>query len=79
MLLTAIAGIIMLIILVVVHEFGHALVARLCGVGVAEFGIGFGKPRIKLGTIKKFQFICAYGCWAGMCELSKKRIKNLLM
>lgn len=30
-------------ILVFVHEFGHYLVAKLCGVKVAEFSIGFGK------------------------------------
>ena len=30
-------------ILVFVHEFGHFLVARWCGVKVDEFSIGFGK------------------------------------
>lgn len=30
-------------ILVFVHEFGHFIVARWCGVQVAEFSIGFGK------------------------------------
>jgi regulator of sigma E protease len=30
-------------ILVVIHEFGHFLVARLCGVKVLRFSIGFGK------------------------------------
>lgn len=31
-------------ILIVVHEFGHYLVARLCGVKVLRFSLGFGKP-----------------------------------
>ena len=31
-------------ILIVVHEFGHYLVARLCGVRVLRFSLGFGKP-----------------------------------
>ena len=31
-------------ILIVAHEFGHYLVARLCGVGVLRFSLGFGKP-----------------------------------
>lgn len=35
--------IILLGILVFVHELGHFLVARLCGVRVSEFSIGFGK------------------------------------
>lgn len=31
-------------VLVVVHEFGHYSVARLCGVKVLRFSIGFGRP-----------------------------------
>jgi regulator of sigma E protease len=36
-----IVGIIVLVFLVVVHELGHAIVARRNGVVVEEFGIGF--------------------------------------
>ena len=32
--------------LIVVHEFGHYLVARLCGVKVLRFSVGFGRPLI---------------------------------
>lgn len=39
-------------ILVAVHEFGHFYVARLCGVKVLRFSIGFG-PRILTWTDKK--------------------------
>lgn len=39
------AVVIMLGILVAVHEFGHYLVGRLCGIAVETFSIGFG-PRI---------------------------------
>lgn len=31
-------------VLIVVHEYGHYLVARLCGVKVLRFSVGFGKP-----------------------------------
>ncbi|MCK9285754.1 MAG: site-2 protease family protein, partial [Rhodocyclaceae bacterium] len=31
-------------ILVIVHELGHFLVARWCGVKVLRFAVGFGKP-----------------------------------
>ncbi|OHC66321.1 MAG: RIP metalloprotease RseP [Rhodocyclales bacterium GWA2_65_20] len=31
-------------ILIVVHEFGHFVAARLCGVKVLRFSVGFGKP-----------------------------------
>lgn len=34
-------GIIVLLVLVVIHELGHAIVARRNGVGVEEFGVGF--------------------------------------
>ena len=31
-------------ILVAVHEYGHYIVARWCGVKVLRYSIGFGKP-----------------------------------
>ncbi len=31
-------------VLIVVHEYGHYLVARLCGVKVLRFSVGFGRP-----------------------------------
>ena len=34
-------------VLIVIHEMGHFLAARLCKVGVEEFGIGF-PPRCSL-------------------------------
>jgi len=34
-------GLIILVFLVVVHELGHAIVAKRNGVVVEEFGIGF--------------------------------------
>jgi regulator of sigma E protease len=43
--LTILAGIIMLGILVFVHELGHFAVAKLCGVKVLKFSLGFG-PRL---------------------------------
>ncbi len=38
------ALIVTLSILVTIHEFGHFLVARLCGVKVLRFSVGFGRP-----------------------------------
>lgn len=40
----AFAAIPMLGILVFVHEFGHFIVAKLCGVRVLRFSLGFGSP-----------------------------------
>ncbi len=34
-------------VLVVVHEYGHFSVARLCGVKVLRFSIGFGSPLVR--------------------------------
>lgn len=36
--------------LIVIHEYGHYLVARLCGVKVLRFSVGFGKPLL----VKRF-------------------------
>ena len=41
---TVIAFIVALGILIVVHEYGHYLVARLCNVKVLRFSVGFGRP-----------------------------------
>ena len=41
---TVAAFIIALGVLIVVHEYGHYLVARLCGVKVLRFSVGFGRP-----------------------------------
>ena len=38
--LGVIAGLFVLVLLVVVHEFGHAFIAHKNGVTVEEFGIG---------------------------------------
>ena len=44
-------AIIMLGFIVTVHEFGHYLVGRLCGIGIIEFSVGFG-PKL-LGFKRK--------------------------
>jgi regulator of sigma E protease len=45
---TLIIFIFTLLILILVHEFGHFIVARSCGVKVLRFSFGFGKVLIKL-------------------------------
>ena len=41
---TLVAFIVALGILIIVHEYGHYLVARLCRVKVLRFSVGFGRP-----------------------------------
>jgi regulator of sigma E protease len=44
-LISALAFIVLIGVMVVVHEFGHFAVAKLCGVRVESFSVGFG-PRL---------------------------------
>jgi len=43
---TLVAFIVALGLLIVVHEYGHYLIARLCGVKVLRFSVGFGRPLV---------------------------------
>jgi regulator of sigma E protease len=44
-LISTVAFIVLIGVMVVVHEFGHFIVAKLCGVRVEAFSFGFG-PRL---------------------------------
>lgn len=44
LLFTVVAFVVALGVLITFHEFGHFLVARLCGVKVLRFSVGFGRP-----------------------------------
>lgn len=41
---TLLAFLLAISLLVAIHEYGHFLVARMCGIKVLRFSIGFGKP-----------------------------------
>jgi len=43
---TAVSFIVALGVLIVVHEYGHYLAARLCNVKVLRFSVGFGRPLV---------------------------------
>ncbi|MCK4508412.1 MAG: RIP metalloprotease RseP [Desulfuromonadales bacterium] len=57
--ITIVAGIIMLGILVFVHELGHFCVAKLCGVKVLKFSLGFGPRLISHQRGETEYMICA--------------------
>ena len=44
LLFTLAAFVVALGVLIVIHEYGHYLAARLCGVKVLRFSLGFGRP-----------------------------------
>ena len=44
LLITIGAFVLAIVILVSLHEFGHYMVARWCGIKVLRFSVGFGKP-----------------------------------
>ncbi|HEX7319054.1 MAG TPA: RIP metalloprotease RseP [bacterium] len=51
MLITIIAFLFVLAFSITIHEFGHFIAAKICGIPVEKFSIGFGPPliRIKIG------------------------------
>lgn len=57
--LSAISFIIILGILILVHEFGHFIVAKKRGVRVETFSLGFGPPLIKFKKGETEYLICA--------------------
>jgi regulator of sigma E protease len=64
------AVIIIISILVLVHELGHFVVARLCGVKVEEFGLGYPPKALKLFTWKKTLFTLNWIPFGGFVRLA---------
>lgn len=47
MLITILAGLFILSAVIIVHEFGHFIVAKRCGIFVKTFSVGFGRKLLK--------------------------------
>ena len=58
-LITLAAFLVTLGVLVSFHEFGHFLAARLCGVRVLRFAVGFGKPLFTYVANNKTEWVLA--------------------
>ncbi len=58
-LITLAAFLVTLGVLVSFHEFGHFLAARLCGVRVLRFAVGFGKPLFTYIANNKTEWVLA--------------------
>ena len=78
--------IVLLGVLVFVHEFGHFIIARLCGVKVTDFAIGFGKQLCgftdKHGTNWKYvRFLWEdiANFWVILTELQQEKMMKLFL
>ena len=61
-------------VLVTVHEFGHFWVARLCGVKVLRFSVGFGKPLwMKRSGPDQTEFVIAAIPFGGYVKMLDER------
>ena len=45
--------------IILIHELGHFLMAKVCGIGVVEFSLGMG-PRFHQG-LSFWRFLCHVG------------------
>lgn len=61
------AAVCILGVIVVVHEFGHYLVGRLCGIGVVEFAVGMG-PKLLGWKRKGIQYSIRLIPLGGFCK-----------
>lgn len=66
--ITLISFIILLGILIFVHEFGHFLAARIAGVGVLKFSLGFG-PKIIGKKIGETEYVLSWIPLGGFVKL----------
>jgi regulator of sigma E protease len=74
MVLAVLAFLLTLILVVGLHEAGHALAAWLCGVGIERISIGFGKPLICWKDRRGIEWVWAIWPLGGYVRLLNTRI-----
>jgi regulator of sigma E protease len=67
-LITVISFVVLLAILIFVHEFGHFIAARIAGVGVVKFSLGFG-PKIIGKKIGETEYVLSWIPLGGFVKL----------
>lgn len=73
------AFVIMLGVLVIIHEFGHYIIAKLCGIKVLRFSVGFGKIIYKKNLTKdNTEFALSLIPLGGYVKMLDKSEKDLL-
>ena len=78
-LITLLAFLVTLGVLVSFHEFGHFLAARLCGVRVLRFAVGFGKPLFTYIAGNKTEWVIASIPLGGYVQLLDGRDREQLI
>jgi regulator of sigma E protease len=71
MIFAVIIGIIVFCFIITIHEFGHCISARLCGITVKEFAIGMG-PKIFGKKGKRTEFSLRALPIGGFCDMSEE-------
>ena len=69
-------AIVILGFIVVVHELGHYIAGRLCGIGIMEFSVGFG-PKILSWKRKDIQYSLRAIPLGGFCKFAGEDEENL--
>jgi len=72
-LLTLLSFVAALCILIAVHELGHYLMARACGVGVIKFSIGFGPSFLKWRNAQGTEFVLSAFPLGGFVQMVDER------
>ena len=73
-LFTIVSFVVVLGVLIAVHEYGHFIVARLAGVKVLRFSIGFGKPLwTKTGKVDNTEYVIAAVPLGGYVKMLDER------
>jgi len=70
---TVLAFLVALGVLIVVHEYGHYLVARLCGVKVLRFSVGFGRPLFTRRSADGTEWVIAAVPFGGYVKMLDER------
>lgn len=73
MLLAFLAIVLTLILVVGIHESGHALVARFFGVKIKKISIGFGRPLLQWQTKNGYEWVWAMWPLGGYVQLLNSR------
>ena len=66
--MTIIYAILIFCLLIFVHEFGHFIAAKACGVKVNEFAIGMGPAFSKMQKGESTVFPANFSYWRFLCH-----------